>query len=380
MAENLLNNSSNQRYLSLDVLRGLTVALMIVVNSPGNWGAIYAPFKHAEWHGFTITDLVFPTFLFVVGNALSFGIKKLKDAGDAVFLKKIIKRTAVIFIIGLFLNYFPFIQYQEGEYVLKDPSNLRIWGVLQRIAVCYFFGSLIAYYLNTLGSIIISAVLLLGYWAILFYGGASGDPYSLNGNLAGQVDLLLLETKNIYKGFGIPFDPEGLLSTIPSIVNVVLGFLAGNFIRKSGNKMSTVIKLTTVGVIMLIVAQIWNPVFPINKPIWTSSFVLYTVGWDLILISALMFIIEIFSIKKWAYFFEVFGKNPLFIFVLSGMLIKVIYLIRIGGTPLGSIIYNNLFTSWLADKNASLLFAIVYMLILWLIGYIMDKKKIYVKV
>lgn len=380
MTKNLLNNLSNQRYLSLDVLRGLTVALMIVVNSPGNWGAIYAPFKHAEWHGFTITDLVFPTFLFVVGNALSFGIQKLKDAGNAVFWKKIIKRTVVIFVIGLFLNYFPFIQFQNGEYVLKDLSNLRIWGVLQRIAVCYFFGSLIAYYFNTLGSIIISTVLLLGYWAILFYGGVTGDPYSLNGNVVTQVDLLLLDAKNLYKGFGIPFDPEGLLSTIPAIVNVVLGFLAGNFIRKSGNKMSTVLRLTTVGVIMLIVAQLWNPIFPINKPIWTSTFVLYTVGWDLILISALMLIIEIFSIKKWAYFFEVFGKNPLFIFVLSGMLIKVIYLIRIGDAPLGSIIYSNLFTSWLADKNASLLFAIVYMLILWLIGYIMDKKKIYVKV
>lgn len=377
---NQINKPLAERYLSLDVLRGLTVALMIVVNSPGSWSTIYAPFKHAEWHGFTITDLVFPTFLFVVGNALSFSIKKLKDAGDKVFLNKIFKRTLIIFAIGLFLNYFPFIQYNNGEYVLKDISNLRIWGVLQRIAICYFIGSLIVYYFKTRGTIIISVLILLSYWFILYYFGEAGDPYSLTGNAIIPIDLAMLPAKNLYHGFGIDFDPEGFLSTFPAVVNVVFGFLAGNYIKKHGNKFSTIIRLTIIGVVLLALAQVWNPFFPINKPIWTSSYVLYSVGWDLIIISVLMLLLEIFSIKKWAYFFEVFGKNPLFIFALSGMLIKVIHLIRINGEPLSSIIYNNIFLSWLQDKNASLAFAIVYMLMLWGIGYVMDKKKIYVKV
>jgi len=371
---------NSTRYLSLDVLRGLTVALMIVVNTPGNWGAIYAPFKHAAWHGFTITDLVFPTFLFVVGNAISFSIRKLKDAGDTAFLLKIFKRTLIIFGIGLFLNYFPFIEYNNGELVFKNILNLRIWGVLQRIAVCYFIGSLIVYYFNTRGAIAISVIFLLAYWAILYYFGTAGDPYSLEGNAVTPVDLALLPAKNLYQGFGISFDPEGFLSTFPAVVNVVLGFLAGKFIKEAGNNISTVSKLAGTGILMLIVAQIWDTYFPINKPIWTSSYVLYTVGWDLLIISVLMLVIEIFSIKKWTYFFEVFGKNPLFIFALSGMLIRLIYLIRIEAVPLGSIIYTNLFVSWLEDKNASLLFAITYMLLLWLIGYVMDKRKIYIKV
>lgn len=380
MTNQPLIKTNTERYLSLDVLRGLIVALMITVNCPGDWSNIYAPFKHADWHGFTITDLVFPTFLFVVGNALSFSIKKLKAAGDKVFLQKVFKRAFLIFIIGLFVNYFPFIIYKDGEYVFKNILDLRIWGVLQRIAVCYLLGSLLVYYFNTITTIVISIVILLGYWAVMYYFGASGDPYSLEGNAVTPVDLAMLPAANLYHGFGIPFDPEGFLSTFPAVINVVFGFLAGNYIKSNGNKISTVVKLALIGVVMLIVAEVWDAYFPINKPIWTSSYVLYTVGWDLVLISALMLIIEIFSIKKWAYFFEVFGKNPLFIYVLSGVLIKILALIRINDVSFRLLIYENAFLSWLAPKNASLSFAIVYVLSLWLIGYIMDKKKIYVKV
>lgn len=377
---NQSHKSNVSRYLSLDVLRGLTVALMIVVNSPGDWGAIYPPFRHAQWHGFTITDLVFPTFLFVVGNAMSFSLKKLKEAGDAAFLKKVFIRTLIIFGIGLFLNYFPFIEYNNGELVFKNILNLRIWGVLQRIAVCYFFGSLIVYYFNTRVTIFISTVILLAYWAVLYYFGIPGNPYSLEGNAVAFVDLALLPAQNLYHGFGISFDPEGLLSTFPAVVNVILGFLAGKFIKKYGNNTSTVVKLAAAGILLLTIAQVWNTAFPINKPIWTSSYVLYTVGWDLLVIAVLMLVIEIFSVKKWTCFFEVFGKNPLFIYALSIMLIKFIYLIKIDGVSLGIIIYNFLFVSWLEDKNASLLFALTYMLLLWAIGYAMDKRKIYIKV
>ncbi|WP_304063492.1 acyltransferase family protein [Pedobacter glucosidilyticus] len=368
------------RYLSLDVLRGLTVCLMIVVNTPGSWSHIYAPFKHADWHGFTVTDLVFPTFLFVVGNALSFGMQKLKAAGDFVFLKKVFKRAILIFLIGLMLNYFPFIKWEENNLVAKNIFELRVWGVLQRIAVCYLFGALIVYYFSRVYVIVVSVGLLLFYWFILSNFSIGADPYSLEGNLVTQVDLWLLPAQNLYKGFGIPFDPEGLLSTLPAIVNVTFGFLAGVFIQENTNKGKAAFKLLFIGLALLAVALFWAKVFPINKPIWTSSYVLYTVGWDLLLIAALMYVIEVIHIKKWTYFFEVFGRNPLFIFVLSGALIKLLSLIRFKDTSLNKLVYEQLFTTWLSDKNASLAFALTYMLILWLIGFMLDKRKIYVKV
>lgn len=369
-----------QRYLALDVLRGLTIALMILVNTPGSWSTIYAPFKHAAWHGFTITDLVFPTFLFVVGNAMSFSMRKFREKGDAVFLKKVFKRTILIFLIGLFLSAFPFFYRSGGELVLKDFTSMRIMGVLQRIALCYFFASLIVKYFRFKGSIIAGLVILFGYWGIMYWFGDPSAPYSLEGNAALKFDLLFISPENLYKGFGIPFDPEGLLSTLPAIVNVIAGYVAGVFIQRLGNNLTTVWKLIVAGIIFVVLGQAWDLVFPINKPIWTSSYVLLTIGWDLILIGALIWIIEVASIKKWTYFFEVFGKNPLFIFVMSGVFVMLMNIILIGDSTMKGWIYQNFYLSWLTDYNASLLFAITYVLLLWLMGYWMDKKKIYIKV
>src|SRR4051794_17570323 len=169
----------NQRYYSLDVFRGATVALMILVNNPGSWAHIYSPFEHATWHGCTPTDLVFPFFLFAVGNAMAFVMPRLHEKGTAVFLKKVIKRSLLIFAIGLFLNWSPFVQWKEGYLVFKQWENVRILGVLQRIALCYFFASLIVYFFKLKGALIISAIILLGYWLLCFTLGNAGDPYSL---------------------------------------------------------------------------------------------------------------------------------------------------------------------------------------------------------
>lgn len=374
------NQATTARYLSLDVLRGLTVCLMIVVNTPGNWSQIYAPFKHAAWHGFTVTDLVFPTFLFVVGNALSFGMQKLKAAGDAAFLKKVFKRAGLIFLIGFLLGYFPFVKWEEGDLVAKNVLELRVWGVLQRIAVCYLLGALIVFYFNRAAVIIISISFLLIYWLILYAFGNTTDPYTLEGNVVTQVDLWLLPAQNLYQGFGIPFEPEGLLSTLPAIVNVTFGYLAGRYIQEHVNKSKTAVQLLITGIVFLFLALLWDTVFPINKPIWTSSYVLYTVGWDLLLLSFLIYVIEILNFQKWTYFFEVFGRNPLFIYVLSGLFIKLLNVIKINDVSLAKLTYESVFIPWLSDKNASLSFAIVYMLLLWLIGYVLDKRRIYIKV
>ncbi|PSR53092.1 DUF5009 domain-containing protein [Adhaeribacter arboris] len=376
----ILTPKTKARYLALDVLRGMTVALMIVVNTPGSWETVYAPFRHAEWHGFTITDLVFPTFLFVVGNALSFSRQKFAQQDNKAFLTKIITRTALIFLIGLFLNAYPFITFSDGSYPLKDFSALRIMGVLQRIALCYGFAALIIHYFKIRGVVIFSVLALSAYWAILYFLGDQPEPYSLSGNAALKFDLLVLPAKNLYKGYGIPFDPEGLLSTLPAIVNVIAGYLTGVFIQKSGNNLKTITTLNWTVVLLVVVAQLWNIYFPINKPIWTSSYVLQTVGLDLLILAGLLFIIEIANLKKWTYFFEVFGRNPLFIYALSGMIVKTLGLIKIGDQGLQGWIYQHGYANWLAGKNASLLFAISYMLVLWLIGYLLDKKRVYIKV
>ncbi len=369
-----------QRYFALDVLRGMTIALMILVNTPGSWSTIYAPFKHAAWHGFTITDLVFPTFLFVIGNAASFSLHKYENRSEADFIKKVLKRSVLIFLIGILLNAFPFVFREGNEFILKDFSKLRIMGVLQRIALCYLFASLFLHYFKMRHVLTLSTLLLLAYWFVMWYFGTHPDPYSLENNAALKFDLLIFGKENLYNGFGIPFDPEGLLSTIPAIVNVIAGYVAGKFIQRSGNNMSTVLRLSIAGCVLLGIALIWSPYFPINKGIWTSTFVLYSTGWDLIILGFLILIIEVFGFKKWTYFFEAFGKNPLFIFIMSGVVVMLMAIIYIDGQPMKPWIYNNFYLSWLSDYNASLAFAISYMLLMWVIGYILDKRKIYIKV
>jgi predicted acyltransferase len=369
-----------ERYLALDVLRGLTIALMIVVNTPGSWSHMYGPFMHAAWHGFTITDLVFPTFLFVVGNAMSFSMKKMGKMNQGLFLRKVLKRSFLIFIIGWGLNAFPFFDQTENGISMINWGDVRLLGVLQRIALCYLLASLILYYLSKKGAIIFSALTLIAYWPIMYFFGESGDPYSLTGNAALKLDLWIIGPNNLYGGEGIPFDPEGILSTFPAVVNVIAGYFAGKFIQKMGNTTKTVKYLLVAGLILIAFCLAWDPFFPINKKLWTSSYVLLTVGLDLILIASMIFLIEILQQRSWTYPLEVFGRNPLILYVLSGIVISIMYFISIGDENLKAFIYSNAFTNWLSPKNASLLFSIAYMLLIWLIGLWMDKKKIYIKV
>lgn len=372
---------TSQRNLSLDVLRGMTIALMVLVNNPGSWATIYAPFKHAFWHGFTPTDLVFPTFLFVIGNAMSFSLKKYEEKSESIFLKKIIIRSLLIFAIGLFLSAFPFVYINDdGGFIFKDRTNMHIMDVLQPIAICYLFAGLMLHYLKITVSIIISVIILLGYWWIMFAFGTMSDPYSLMGNAALKFDLLIFPPENLWKGFRIRFDSEGLLSTMPAVTNVVVGYVAGVFIQRSGIKLSSVWKLALSGVIILMIALFWDIYFPINKGIWTSSFVLYSVGWDFLLIAALILIIKVRKFKNWTYFLVVFGRNPLFIFVLSGLIAMLMGIIWIDGTFIKPWLYKNAFLSWLTSYNASLMFAMCFILVMWGIGYVLDKKKIYMKV
>ena len=374
----------SQRFLSLDVFRGMTICFMIIVNTPGSGAEPFAPLRHAGWHGFTPTDLVFPSFLFAVGNAMSFSLDKYRSISNTSFLTKIFKRTALIFLLGYLMYWFPFFRVDPAGNILSAPiGNTRIMGVLQRIALCYLFGSLIIHYLSKQMVIITSLLLLAGYWLLLLLFGDAHQPFSLLGNAALYLDKFLMADSHLYHGEGIPIDPEGWLSTLPAIVNVIIGYYAGKFIQDNGKNYETVSKLMLAGVALIFVALWWNMVFPINKKLWTSPFVLLTTGIDLLLLSTLIFSLEIRNYNKlnWTSFFVILGKNPLFIYLLSEVLITVIVLIHVAPhKDLFQAINTSVFQAIAPGSLGSFLFAITYMLLCWLVGWWLNKRNIYIKV
>ncbi len=367
---------ASQRYLALDVLRGMTIALMITVNTPGSWKYVYPPLRHAAWHGCTPTDLVFPFFLFVVGVSMFFSFQKYGNTLNTSSLLKVGRRTLLIFVIGLFLNSFPQWQF--------DFSQLRIMGVLQRIALAYGIGSIIVLAAPRKYLPYIGFAILLFYWGLLYWLGGD-NPYSLEDNATIPFDRALLGEQHLYRGFGIPFDPEGLLSTIPAIVTVLFGYLAGALIR-STEKLKVPRMLILYGIIGTAAGWMWGYIFPINKPLWTSSYVLYTAGLAALVLALLVFIIDLKGYKKWTSFFVVFGMNPLFIYALSGVWARTLSrLIRIettdGETMPGSTwLYENIFVPLAGNMNGSLLYALTHIFFFWLIGYVLYKNRIFIKV
>ncbi len=373
--------SSNQRFLALDVLRGMTICLMIIVNTPGDSLNTFAPLHHAKWHGFTPTDLVFPSFLFVVGNAMSFVMKKWEEKSAGYVVGKILKRTLIIFLLGYLMYWFPFFKQDDaGHWMLSPVSTTRILGVLQRIALCYGLASLMIYFLKIRATVIISIGLLLLYWGLCFWFGDPYDPLSLQGNAGLRLDKWLFGEAHLYHGEGVAFDPEGLLSTLPAIVNVVAGFVAGQYVQKKGKTYDGLTHLLLVGFTLLVIAYFWNFIFPINKKLWTSSFVLHTVGLDCMILAAVIYIVDIQHKVKWTYFFEAFGKNPLFVYLVSELLVTVLNMIEpTPDTSLFSWIYDHIF-SYGGAYWGSLFFSICYMLVCWAVGYGLDKRKIYIRV
>lgn len=361
-----------QRYLALDVFRGLTLALMIIVNTPGSSEAAYAQLDHAAWHGFTLTDLVFPSFLFVVGTALSLTMKKFAGLQQREVLAIILKRGALIFLCGYLLYWFPFITPQG---TLAPFADTRIMGVLQRIGLCYACGALIVYYGKSLGAAIFCVAALLLYWLLM----ARFGDYSMLGNAGILLDKAVLGERHMYHGEGVAFDPEGLLGTLPSIVNVLAGYFAGRYLQNGGQNVQGVLRLLAAAAACVLVALCWNSVFPINKKLWTSAFVVCTVGLDLLILAALVAIIDLARLRRWTYFFEVFGKNTLFIYIVADVAVVILARLHADGLNLYTWIYRHAFASWASPVNASLLFAVCYMLACWSVAYAMDKKRLYIK-
>jgi Uncharacterized conserved protein len=368
-----------QRFLALDVFRGMTICFMIIVNTSGSKFA-YSPLEHAHWHGFTPTDLVFPSFLFAVGNAMSFVTNKWNTLSQSQVLGKIFKRTLIIFLCGFLLYWFPFFHMKAGNMVISPLDHTRILGVLQRIALAYCIASLLIYYFKPGTVISISISILLLYWAFMLMGGDAPDPLSLTGNLGYKIDLWLMGPNHLYHGEGVPFDPEGWLSTLPSVVNVTFGYIVGKFIQEKGKSFEGLTKLLLLGCTLIVIGYFWDLSFPINKKLWTSSFVVYTVGIDCVIIAAIIYVVDFLGRTRWTRFFTVFGKNPLFIYLLSEVGVTVLYMIQAEpGVPLYSWLYHHIYEH-AGLYLGSLLFAVSWMLFCWLIGLYLDKKKIYVRV
>lgn len=372
--------ASSPRFPALDVFRGMTVCFMIIVNTSGNGATTFSPLQHAAWHGFTPTDLVFPSFLFAVGNAMSFVMLKWQTQTQSKVLFKILKRTFLIFLLGYLLYWFPFFRLDKFNHIISFPiAQTRILGVLQRIALCYGIAALLFYYLKPKTVVAISIGLMLLYWFLLIWLGETGNEFSMTGNVGLQFDKWLMGDAHLYHGEGIAFDPEGWLGTLPAIGNVVAGFVVGRFIQQKGNSYEGLTKLLLSGAALIFIAWCWNFFLPINKKLWTGSFVLYTVGLDCIILSTIIYVIEFLKLRAWTPFFEIFGKNPLFIYLLSELGATILYMIPVGKVMLGGWLYIHVF-SLAGAYTGALLFAIAWMLFCWCIGYLLNRNKIYVRV
>lgn len=364
------------RYLALDVLRGMTIALMILVNTPGSWKYVYAPLKHAEWHGCTLTDLVFPFFLFVAGVSTFFSFAKYSNKLRGESFRRVGRRTLIIFALGLFINSYP--QW------ITDYSHLRIPGVLQRIALAYGLAAFIILIARRRWLPGIAAIILLSYWAILYIFGGP-DPYSLSGNAVGVLDRAVFGENHLYHGFGIPFDPEGILSSLSAAVTVIIGYWMGMMIQESPEN-RIVLKLAGFGATFTAAGYLWGMVFPLNKPLWTSSYVLYTAGLAILLFAVLIYIIDIKGYKKWTPIFSIFGVNPLFLFILSALWGKTLRLLihipdGTGAVVNGSAwLYQHVFVPAAGNMNGSLSFAVAHIILFWIIGYVLYRCRIFIKI
>jgi len=366
------------RLVSLDVFRGITIAAMVLVNNPGSWEHIYWPLEHAEWQGWTPTDFVFPFFLVIVGVAitLAFGSRVENGRSKRDLYLKVVKRTLIIFGIGLFLNALPYFRLSE----------LRIPGVLQRIAVCYFFASILFLTTKTRTQVAITIALLLGYWLLVKVipapGFAAGD-LTKEGSLPSFIDRVVFG-KHVWAQAKI-YDPEGLLSTIPALATTLIGVLTGHWLRSKRSGYEKVAGLFAAGAICVAVGWAWNPFFPINKALWTSSYVLFTGGLALQFLALCYWVIDIKGYRRWAKPFETFGLNAIALYVVADLIAVLLELINVSGPDgskisLGSWIFEKLFASWASPVNASLAFAFTFVLVCLGLMWILYRRKIFIKI
>jgi len=366
---------AGQRLASLDAFRGLTIAGMILVNDPGNWQYVYPPLRHAEWHGWTATDLVFPFFVFIVGVAISLALSRKKEegVGKGDLYLKIFRRSVLIFALGMMLRLIP----------RFDFAAVRIPGVLQRIALCYLFAALLYLHTGSKGRLGVAVLILTGYWAamkLIPVPGYGAGVLDYKGNLASYIDLKFL-SGHLYEP---TFDPEGILSTFPAIVTAVLGTLTGDWLRTNKRPVTKTLGLLAAGAALTALGLALHPYFPINKKLWTSTFVLFTAGAALLLLAGCYFLIDGRGSKRWATPFFILGTNAIAAYVGSILMVKLLTLVNVSSgsekITLPVWVYQHLFVPWAGNLNGSLAYAVCYVL-LWL-GLMTPfyRKKIFIKI
>ncbi len=399
--------AGRERLMSLDVFRGITVAGMLLVNNPGTWAAIYPPLEHAQWNGWTPTDLIFPFFLFIVGITTHLSLTARRERGDddATLIRQIIRRGAIIFLLGFLMAAFPFYQYGTAagpgatllQKIIYRAQHVRILGVLPRIGLVYICAALLTLRTNLKQQIVILAVLLYGYWfamtLIPLDGTLNGVPgrylgYQLldapSETLAAHLDRAILGMNHIWSG-SVTFDPEGPFSTIPAIGTAMLGVIAGRWISQPRPLIERIAGLFAAGCLAMVVGLMWNWSFPINKNLWTSSYVLFTAGMGAATLATVMWIVEEYKVRWWTKPFVIYGVNPIVAFVGSGVLARCIYtlwLVPYQGkpTPMETVIYSEVFAPFMEPKNASLTMAFVTVLFWFAILAFMYRRKIFLKV
>ena len=366
------SKTPTQRLLSLDVLRGITIAGMIVVNTPGTWDHVYAPLQHAEWNGLTPTDLVFPFFLFMVGISITLALGKRVDQGVPTpgVVGKIVKRAGIIYALGIFLALFP----------AFDFAGLRVVGVLPRIAIVYLVCSLLFLQLSWRAIAGVSAIALVAYWLMLVLisvpggGVANLEPAT---NLAAWLDRLLVPG-HLYRD---TWDPEGFLSTLPAIVSGFTGVLTGYWLRSSRRTEEKIIGMMVAGVLACLVGYLWHQVFPVNKNLWTSSYVLVSSGMALLLLGTLYWLVDVQHYRRWTPFFVAFGINAITAYVLHGVLIDAFHIpVNGAGETLQGVSYQGLTQLGLGANLASFTWALLYLMLCFIPIWIMYRRKVIVKI
>ncbi|AFZ13649.1 Heparan-alpha-glucosaminide N-acetyltransferase [Crinalium epipsammum PCC 9333] len=370
------------RLTSLDVFRGMAIAGMILVNKAGVADQVYPALAHADWNGWTFADLVFPFFLFIIGVAMAFSFAKYTE-GDNKPTKqlylRILRRSAILFILGLLLNGF-------WNY---DFSTIRVMGVLQRISVAYLLASLAVLTLPKKGQWALAAVLLIGYWLIMSFvpvPGYGAGVLTREGNFGAYIDRLIIGAAHLYKGdnYNSLGDPEGLFSSLPAVVSVLIGYFTGEWLRKQPERSRTSINMLIAGLSCLVVGEVWNFWFPINKKLWTSSYVLFTAGIALILLAACYELIDVRKRREWGRPFEILGMNAILVFVASVLMIKTLVKTKIGAGEDAPTTYawinEHLFQSWAGVLNGSLIFAILTVLLWLAVAYGLYRQRWFLKI
>lgn len=395
------SGSKRERLVSLDVFRGITIAGMLLVNNPGTWSAIFPPLEHAEWNGWTPTDLIFPFFLFIVGitTHLSLSARRARGDDDAALVKQILRRGLIIYLLGFLMAWFPFYQYGTvpgmdhpsfWERFVYRLEHVRIMGVLARIGVVYIISGLLTLRTNLKQQVVIVAVLLYGYWlAVSLIPLPTGmlGYFTLNdpaNTLEAFVDRAVFGVNHIWSG-SVTYDPEGLMSTIPAVGTAILGTVTARWIAQQKPLIDRIAGLFGAGSLAMVLGLIWNWSFPINKNLWTSSYVLFTAGMACVTLATCMWIIDYLNIRGWIKPFVIYGMNSIIAFVGSGVMARIIYTlwkVNYGGKQISieSAIYKSLYASWLPGRWASLAFAICFVA-LWLgILTVLYRRKIFLKV